>query len=80
MQADTYTDETGRTWTVSEGAHGSAPTWRKPGEGARITRVALWFESGSDRRTVSAPMDWRDRRDELLPRLFAHATPRPNDD
>ena len=77
MQGDSYIDGTGREWSIREGSGESAATWRAAGEGVPIERVALWFESGDDSRTVSAPIDWRERRDELLPRLFADATPRP---
>jgi hypothetical protein len=77
MQGDSYTDGTGREWSIREGARGSAPTWRAADQGVPIDRVALSFESGDENRTVSAPIDWRERRDELLPRLFADAVPRP---
>ncbi len=78
MQGDSYTDEAGRRWTIREGARGGTAR-RSAGQGVPVDRVALWFESGDDRRTVLAPVDWRERGPAVLARLFADAIPWPND-
>ena len=71
----TFTDDSGREWKVWQlSAYGTGAS----GEGGTLptyTDARIVFESRGEKLTAgAAPIDW-ESRPEVLPELFARATP-----